>query len=115
MDDEIYYRMYGGGPPPAPAKAPEAPADREKRALKVLGGMKVHGTHVKRIELDGELMEVPTSAYVKLLEDQIKELRRIQRESDARQARLIRAHNKTVEELKAIRIELQNKIDYRGT
>lgn len=114
MDDEIYYRMYGGGPTPTPS-APEKPADRDKRALKVLGGMKVHGTHVKRIELDGELMEVPTSAYVKLLEDQIKELRRIQRESDSRQARLIRAHNKTVEELKAIRIELQNKIDYRGT
>lgn len=109
-NSDHFYNMYGAG---SPAAAKPQPVDKDKRALKVLGGMKVHGTHVKRIDLGDEMLEVPTSQYVKLLEDQIRELRRMQREMDIRQNRLIRAHNKTVEELKMVRQELQNKIDYR--
>jgi GTP1/Obg family GTP-binding protein len=68
---------------------------------------------VNRIDTGTGIIEVPTSAYVKLLEEQVKELRRLQREMDNRQNRLIRAHNKTVEELKMVRQELQNKVDFR--
>ena len=99
-------------PQPQP-KPLETAAEREKRAVKVLGGMKVHGTHVKQLEVGDQLIDVPTAAYVKLLEEQIKEVRNQQRELLASHNKLVRKHDRLINELRKVKDELDNKVNLR--
>lgn len=105
------YRRVANATSPVPKT--ETPADREKRALKVLGGMKVHGTHVKQIDLGDKILDVPTVAYVKLLEAQIKEVRNQHRELQNQHNKLVRQYDRLVNELRNIKDELNNKVNLR--
>ena len=106
-------RMYNRAKQAPVAKQPETAADREKRAVKVLAGMKVHGSHVKQIEVNGQLMDVPTVAYTKLLEEQIRETRNQQRELHNAHSKMQRAMDRMTNEIRKLKDELANKVDLR--
>ena len=61
-DDLAIYLMYNDDETPP-------------KATKVLGGMKITGSHLHKIDLGNKIIEIPSVSYVKLLEDQIRELR----------------------------------------
>lgn len=44
-------------------------------ASKRLRGLKLTNSHMHEIDLNGETVTIPSAAYVKLLEDQIKDVR----------------------------------------
>jgi predicted nuclease with TOPRIM domain len=102
--------MYGSAV--VPPKVP-TPQEREKAASRVLGGMKIHNSHLKRIQVGEELVDVPKIEYVKLLEDQVRDARNRIRELEGRYSRLQNNHNKLVGEIHDIRRELNNKVSLR--
>lgn len=107
-------RMYNRKPMAPVAPRPlETAAEREKRASKVLGGMKVHGSHIKQVEVDGQVFDVPTAAYVKLLEEQVKEVRNQNRELQNGLSKTNRHIDRLVNEIRKIKDELNNKVDLR--
>jgi len=114
MDSKYIANMYSSTPIVVASKPVVAP---EKRATRVLGGMKIHGSHIKNIEVDGEIIDIPRAAYIKLLEEQIKELRRqvtIVTERNIRMNTTIqRMQTSFRDEIRAIRLELDRKIDMR--
>jgi hypothetical protein len=110
MSETIYKRMYGAAATPMRV---DTEADRQKRAVKVLGGMKVHGSHFKTVMIGEDLIDVPKIEYVNLLEGQIKELRTKVRTLEAKLYRLDNNHSKLLSELSAIRRELSGKISLR--
>lgn len=114
MADDFYPDMYGGDPrrkyddPAAPAAVTPAAA-----AHKQLGGLKITGSHIKRIPMGDQILELPTAAYVKLLEDQIRALRNEVREAQTHNRRLTNAHNKLVQQMDLLRRELATKLTVR--
>jgi hypothetical protein len=115
MADDFYPDMYGGDPrrkydEPAGATPAISPA---AAAHKQLGGLKITGSHIKRIPMGDQVLELPTAAYVKLLEDQIRALRNEVRESQTHNRRLANAHNKLVQQMDLLRRELATKLTVR--
>lgn len=110
--NSVVSRMYSRKPQQAPRPV-ETAADKEKRAVKVLAGMKVHGTHVRQIEVDGRITDVPTAAYVKLLEEQIRETRSQQRELQNGHNKMQRAMDRMTNEIRKLKDEMANKVDLR--
>lgn len=84
----------------------QAIAQREKRAVKVLGGMKIHGSHMKRVMINDEFVDVPKIEYVHLLEGQVKEVRNRLRDTEARLYRVQNNQIKLTSELNSIRREM---------
>lgn len=111
--NSVVGRMYNRVRQAPVAQKPETAADKEKRAVKVLAGMKVHGSHVKQIEVNGQLMDVPTVAYTKLLEEQIRETRNQQRELHNAHGKMQRAMDRMTNEIRKLKDELANKVDLR--
>lgn len=111
--NSVVGRMYSRAGQAPVAKRPETPAEKEKRAVKVLAGMKVHGSHVRQIEVNGQLMDVPNVSYVKLLEEQIRETRNQQRELQNSHNKMQRAMDRMTNEIRKLKDELANKIDLR--
>lgn len=115
MADNFYSSMYGPRPtrPDTPKKKPELPKGPAP-ANKRLSGLKLTGSHMHEIELaDGTIGTIPTAAYVKLLEDQIKAFRSMvnQQADDLRRTnRSIQALNR---EINKIRAELDKTVKLR--
>ena len=115
MADSFFSSMYGGNPrdtdsPPKPATPAAVPM---AQAHKMLGGLKITGSHIKRIVNGDQVIDVPSAEYVKLLEEQIRELRHQLRDNENKTRRLTNAHNKVLVELERIRQELKTKITLR--
>lgn len=111
MDENFYGRMYGSRPSQNQTKAMDQSA--EKRATRVLGGMKAQNSHVKTVDLNGELVSFPRAEYVKVLEDQIKQMRVTVRELENTNQRYKREFNKVYDMLRTIQQDLANKVDLR--
>lgn len=112
MNEDIYSRMYGGRPSQNRTK-PSGP-DAEKRATRVLGGMKAQNSHVKTVDLGGgELVSFPRAEYVKVLEDQIKQMRVTVRELQNNNQRLTRELSKIYDMMNRLQQDLNNKVDLR--
>ena len=109
---DFFWNMYGGGNP-SPAPKQESPAEREKRAVKVLAGMKVHNSHVKRVQVGEDMIDVPKVEYVNLLEGQIRELRTNLRDAQSQLSKLTRSHNKLLSEIHDLKQELTRKVNLR--
>jgi hypothetical protein len=97
--------MYGNNP------VAVRPQDaKEKRAVKVLGGMKVHNSHVKRVQIGEDLIDVPKIEYMQLLEGQVRELRGQLRSAESKLLRLEHAHQKILSTFATFRSELSGKV-----
>lgn len=71
----IFQRMYSGNLKNDQSSPRPPVVDAMKSAARRLGGMKVHGSHVKQVEVGDQIIDVPTIEYVRLLESQLKELK----------------------------------------
>jgi TolA-binding protein len=112
MDENIYARMYGGRPSQTKTQ-PSAP-NADKKATRVLGGMKAQNSHVKTVDIGGgELVTFPRAEYVKVLEDQIKQMRVTVRELQGQNQRLVRELHKVHDMIGRLQQELNNKVDLR--
>lgn len=106
MSDDFYASMYGASPKkPNPTEVPAKPV-APKPAYQRLSGLKLTNSHMHEIEIDGRPATIPSAAYIKLLEDQIKEFRvaiRLQSES---QRKAMNQINRLQNELVKIRAQL---------
>ena len=102
--------MYGGHT--KSAVVPTA-VEGEKRAVKVLGGMKIHNSHLKRVQIGDDLVDVPKIEYIQLLEAQIKESRLRLREAELKIARLGAAQINLSADVRDLKRELHNKVNLR--
>jgi hypothetical protein len=109
----IYRAMYGVGPV-MQTSAAEQVAAREKRAVKVLGGMKIHNSHMKQVQIGEDLINVPKIEFVQLLEGQIKELRKKLRVSEHKLDRLESNYSKLATEMSTIRRDSSNRFNFRS-
>ena len=108
-------RIYGNRPK-QPIVKPDIPAPvipKDKKPQNVLGGMKIHGSHMKRLQFEDGFMDVPKIEYVRLLEEQIKDLRSKQREQISTNHRLTRAITKLQNQIQDLTVEVRNKVDLR--
>jgi septal ring factor EnvC (AmiA/AmiB activator) len=81
-------------------------------AQKYLAGLKLSSSHIMKVmTMDNNIAEVPSARYVKLLEDQIKDLRQQIRQQEQSIKRLTRAINRSIADQDSIRDELSRKID----
>lgn len=111
MTDDIYHRMYSATPvDPAKAKPALTP---EKMATRVLGGMKAQNSHTVLVEVDGSLVNLPKTEYVKLLEDQVKQLRDTTRNLESKNNRLNAHVKRVMEDIRALQAEMKNKVNLR--
>jgi hypothetical protein len=108
---EFYRSMYGNGP--KVVVTPKIEDEHQKRAVKVLGGMKVHNSHVKQVIIDDELIDVPKIEYVRLLEEQIRETRMRLGALEAKHTRLVNNYNKILGKLQEMSRSLSGKVDLR--
>lgn len=81
MSDKFYSSMYGGSAskPTQQAVAKPTPPE-EKPAYQRLSGLKLTNSHMHEVEINGRYVTIPSAAYIKLLEDQIKEFRKLVRQ-----------------------------------
>ena len=106
----IYGRMYGARSK-QPAVAPAASKESvEKQAARVLGGLKIHNSHVKKVQIGEDLIDVPKIEYVKLLEDQLRNARVRLKEAEIKIERLRTNHTKFSEELRNIRYDFEKRV-----
>jgi TolA-binding protein len=112
MNEDIYSRMYGARP--SQAKTQPSGPGVDKRATRVLGGMKAQNSHVKTVDIGGgELVTFPRAEYVKVLEDQIKQMRVTVRELQNNSQRLTRELSKVYDMMNRMQQDLNNKVDLR--
>lgn len=120
MSDDFYANMYGGQrPKPATpaAVAPETPK-APPPAYQRLSGLKLTNGHMHEVEINGRYVTIPSAAYIKLLEDQIKDFRntvRQQGEDLRRATRAINSLNVELEKLKTAMAGTVKTKSYRGT
>jgi hypothetical protein len=113
MSDDFYSSMYGprAAAPKGPVQAGPKPIPPAHRRL---SGLKLTGSHMHEIDLpNGTVGTIPSAAYVKLLEDQIKSFRQmVQMQADD-----IRRTNRNVtalqRELAKVRLELDKTVKIR--
>lgn len=98
--------------PVVPVPVPNVPP-KEKKPQNVLGGMKIHGSHMKRMQFEDGFVDVPKIEYVRLLEEQITAMRSSQREMNANIQRLYRNITKLQNRIQDIEHDLTNKVDLR--
>lgn len=103
--------MYGGSPyaREVGTGGSTPKEDPSKAASRVLGGMKIHNSHIKRVEMGGELVDVPKIEYVKLLEQQVKDLRTKVSNMENKVERLQEVTRATQLELRAIQRDSDKK------
>lgn len=83
------------------------------KATKQLGGLKLSGSHIQKLVLGDQQVDIPSVNYVKLLEEQVKDLRRELRETQSELKRTARIQNKLIEVINKLRTDLDNKVDMR--
>ena len=113
MDEKFYRRMYGAGPSNSEPTTPKQPETPEKRASRVLGGMKAQNSHTVIVEVDGKLVNLPKTEYVKLLEEQVKQMRATVQGYEGKYNRVVRQMGKLLEDVRRLELELKNKVDLR--
>ena len=112
MNEDIYARLYGARP--SQNKVQPGQPGSEKKATRVLGGMKAQGSHVTTVDIgSGQLVTFPRAEYVKVLEDQIKQMRTSVRELQNGNQRLTRELHKIYDMIRTLQQELANKVDLR--
>lgn len=87
-------------------KTEEPLKDDNKAANRVLAGMKIQNSHMRRLNVDGDTFDVPKMEYVHLLDKQLRDLK--QENSDLKQK--VNKMENTVNSLYASIKELTNKL-----
>lgn len=108
MSDNFYPSMYGANgkkpekkEPPKPV--PTNPAPVTPPAHQRLSGLKITNSHMFEVEINGRNVTIPSVAYVKLLEDQVKEFRNLVREQQNKVTRLTNAVQRLSNEIDKIK------------
>ena len=72
----ILSKMYGNNK--SIPKVEKVEPQEQSKGFRVLGGMKITGSHIKTLELgEGKTAQFPSVEYVRLLEVQISEIRKV--------------------------------------
>lgn len=90
---DFYPSMYGNnGKKPEkkvePTPVPTNPTPVTPPAHQRLSGLKITSSHMFEVDINGRSVTIPSVAYVKLLEDQVKEFRNLIREQQSKVSRL---------------------------
>ena len=109
----IYSKMYGGSPRYSDIQKPSTTTDLQKSAVRQLSGMKVHGSHVKTVEVGGELVDVPKIEYVRLLDDQLKDARERIKALETEVERSTRRYNRLLATMQAFKADLDKTVKYK--
>lgn len=115
MSDDFYSSMYGAQKKPAaetPVK-PEAPKIPPP-AYQRLSGLKLSGQHMHEVEINGRYVTIPSAAYIKLLEDQIKDFRRTVAQQGEDLRRAVRAINKMNLEMEKLKTAMAGTVKHRS-
>lgn len=83
-------------------------------ASKRLRGLKLTNSHMHEIDINGEIATIPSAAYVKLLEDQIKESRKEMILLKDEMQKMRSNMNHLVKELNKVHTRLDNTVTIRG-
>lgn len=116
MSDDFYGSMYGAKKPdpqmPLPAQ-PEKPKIAAP-AYNRLRGLKLTNSHMHEIDLGGPYpVTIPSAAYVKLLEDQIKDFRNAVRQQGDDLRRALKVVQNLSREIDKIKTDMVNTIKKR--
>ncbi len=122
MSDDFYSSMYGSAgrqqkPQDKPAAATPVVPKPIPPAHQRLSGLKLTGSHMHEVEINGRVVTIPSAAYIKLLEDQIKDFRRTVTQQGDDLRRAIRAINKMNTEMEKLKTALSGTVktrSYRG-
>lgn len=112
MSGSLFRRMYGSSAVPVQLR-PESEEERQKRAVKILGGMKISNSHIKTVRIGEDLIDVPKIEYLHLLEGQVKELRGKLRTVEGKMIRLENNHSRLLSEITALKREILGKVNLR--
>jgi len=118
MSDDFYSSMYGPrkAAPAQPVAKPEAPKVIPP-AHQRLSGLKLTNGHMHEVEINGRYVTIPSAAYIKLLEDQIKEFRTLTRQQGEDLRRATRSIQRAHVEIEKLKIAMASTIkskSYRG-
>jgi hypothetical protein len=72
-----------------------------------LAGLKLTGSHMHEVEINGKIVTIPSAAYVKFLEDQIKDFRQVVRNQGEELKRATRSVNTLLKEVERIKDDLR--------
>lgn len=107
----VISKMYGAISKPSPTMDTKKIAEPTKLAVRQLSGLKLSQNHIKQIEIDGKIANLPTAEYIGLLEKQIKELRSDNRRLEGNINRLESANRRIINSVNKIQAALNNKVD----
>ena len=111
----IYSRMYGGSMryDNSTSRADSAKADVNKSAVRSLSGMKVHGSHVKQVEIGEQIIDVPKIEYVQLLDTQLKEAREKIKRLEEKLEKSQNNYLKLASAIRDLQREMANTVKYK--
>ena len=108
---EFYRSMYGISV--QPSKPAVIEPEKQKSPTRVLGGMRVHGSHVKQVVINDELVDVPKIEYVRLLDEQLRQARERIANLEGKYDRLFNNYTKLLSKLQIINQIMSTKVDRR--
>ena len=73
----------------------------------------VHGSHVKQVLINDELVDVPKIEYVRLLDEQLREARARITTLEGKYERLFNNYTKVISKLQVFQQGLTSKVDRR--
>lgn len=105
----IYSKIYGKN------KTEPTPTlkNDNKSATRVLAGMKVQNSHMKRLNIDGEEFDIPKMEYVHLLDKQLKDVREENRNLQNKITRIENACNKIYNDLRDLKANSVQKPKFK--
>lgn len=112
MSDNFYSSMYGAKKPEPKVSTQVAPTPVKPipAAGQRLSGLKLTNSHMHEVEINGRYVTIPSAAYVKLLEDQIKEFRSLVRQQGEDLKRAIRAVNNLNREMDRLKTQMAGTV-----
>lgn len=105
----IYSKIYGKN---KSETKPDIKHDN-KSATRVLAGMKIQNSHMKRLNLDGETFDVPKIEYVHLLDKQLKDVREENKNLQNKITRIENACNRMYNELRELKASSVQKPKFK--
>lgn len=111
----MYSRMYGGSLRYDNSQASKTPdkVDVNKSAVRSLSGMKVHGSHVKQLEVGDQIIDVPKIEYVQLLDTQLKEAREKIKRLEEKLERSQSNYLKLAAAIRDLQADMANTVKYK--
>lgn len=97
-------------------KPTETLKDDNKAANRVLAGMKIQNSHMRRLNIDGDIFDVPKMEYVHLLDKQVRDLKQENTELKQKMSKMENTINSMYATLKDLTNKITNsRMNFRPT